>query len=390
MSRSGIRRTRLYTPPVLRHTLSLLLVLSLLAAACGGGADETTTTPPTTAAPATSAPPSTVVPTTLPPPSTTVTTSIDFTRASLLNGLPVEAGSTVDRRVIAVKIDNHVQARPQSGIQEADAMFETRVEGGLTRFIALFHDNDVEYLGPVRSARPTDGAVLAPLDAPFVISGAQPWVSKYIAGLGVDTIGEVTGTYRVRGRSAPHNLYANTEVLRETADARGFPDDPPPQWFTLGEIEGRPGVAGEVVLDWSDGTTVAWRYDGEQYLRWHDGQPHEWVDEDGNRGQISADVLVVLQGTLYTAYDPAGQGSGVPATETIGSGPAYVFAGGTVVEGTWARDSAEEQFVLTGADGQPMTVPVGMPWVSVFPLQRDVTWSPWQPEPAATTTTTGG
>ncbi len=381
-----------YTSPVRRRAPLLLLVLTLVAAACGGSGDTTTTTAPppsSAAAPTTTAAPGATGASPTPRRVTTTTAPIDLTTASLLNGLPADDPAALDRRVMAIKIDNHANARPQSGLPEADAVFEIRVEGGLTRFIALFHDNDTAYLGPVRSGRPTDGSVVAPLGAPFVISGAQPWVSRFIAQLGVETIGEVQGTYRVRGRSAPHNLYADTVVLRSTADGRGYADEPPARWFRLGEFDGPPNTAGEVVLDWSDSTTVTWRWDGERYLRWHDGAPHEWVDADGNRGQVAADVLIVVEGTLYTAYDPAGAGSAVPATETVGEGRALVFADGRAAEGVWRRDSAQEMFELFTADGEPLEVPPGVPWVSVFPNQREVTWSFRVPDlPKRTTTTT--
>ncbi len=379
-----------------RH-VPFLLVLLLVAAACGDSADDTTTTtaPPASSVTAPETTPGTTGPTSglTPRRVTSTTAALDFEKVSLLNGLPADDPAGLDRRVLAVKIDNHANARPQSGIQDADAVFEMRVEAGLTRFIAVFHDNDSTYLGPVRSGRPTDANVVAPLDAPFVISGAQPWVLNYIANRGVNIIGEVAGTFRVRGRSAPHNLYGDTTALRQTADGRGFPDEPPPEWFPLGgDLGGPPNVAGEVVLDWSDSTTVTWRWEDGRYHRWHDGARHDWVDTDGNLGQIAADVLIVLEGTLYTASDPAGQGSSVPATETIGEGRALVFAKGKVAEGVWRRDEPGEMFELLTADGEPLAVPPGMPWISVFPNQRQVTWSfrvPGLPERTTTTTTTG-
>ncbi len=378
----------------MRRHVPLLLVLALVAAACGGSSGDTTTT---TAPPASSSrAPATTPPSTSGAPGlrrvTPTTEPLDFTEVSLLNGLPADDPANLDRRAIAVKIDNHANARPQSGIQHADAVLEVRVEGGLTRFVAVFHDNDSTYLGPVRSGRPTDGNLVAPLQAPFVISGAQPWVTNYIASRGVNMIGEVAGTFRVRGRSAPHNLYADTTVLRQTADGRGYPDEPPPAWFELGgPLDGPPSVAGEVVLDWSDATTVTWRWENGRYQRWENGTRHDWVDTDGNRGQISADVLIVLEGTLYTAIDPAGQGSSVPATETIGEGRVLVFAQGKAAEGVWRRDAPEEMFKLFTAEGELLTVPTGVPWISVFPNQRDVTWSFRVPGlPKRTTTTTTG
>jgi hypothetical protein len=104
------------------------------------------------------------------------------------------------------------------------------------------------------------------------------------------------------------------------------------------------------------------------YLRFHGSSPHEWRAEDGTEGQVQADVLVVLVGEEYTATPPSGVvGTPVPATETVGSGDAYVFAYGRVWQGTWERDAFDEPFVLLNEDGTTAVVPPGVPWVSIFP-----------------------
>ena len=281
----------------------------------------------------------------------------------------------LERRVIAVKIDNHWNARPQSGIQEADAVYELLVEAGLTRFIALFHDSDSSYLGPMRSGRPTDPTLLKPLGATFTISGAQDWVSNRIVSAGVSLIGEVRpATFRVSNRFAPHNLYVDTAALREYADGRSYPDDPPPDLFvwekwTSGDRE----AATAINFDWSTGLKVAWEWDGNQYLRFTGGEPHNWINQEGDTAQIAADTLVVLFAPRYTAVPP-GAGSSVPAMDTVGTGRALVFSGGEVLEGTWARSSIDEPFALTDGEGSTLTVPPGKPWISVFPDSRTITW----------------
>ena len=164
---------------MLRKSLVLVAFLLVGAACSGGSSVETTTTvatPPTTT---TTLPTTTSAATT----STTLgtTTTLDSTIVTLLpegfrspvNGLRADLETNLDRRAIAVKIDNHPEARPQSGLQEADAVIELLVEGGFTRFIAVFHDNDSEYLGPVRSIRPTDSTIIPAIPAPFAMSGVS-------------------------------------------------------------------------------------------------------------------------------------------------------------------------------------------------------------------------
>ncbi len=169
-----------------------MIAFAVVAAACGGDDANTTTTAEIT----TLAPVTTTAGTSSTSSSTSeaTTTTAEPLTPSPLNGMGVEDPSLLDRRVIAVKIDNHWDARPQSGIEQADAIYELLVEGGLTRFIALFHNSDTEYLGPVRSGRPTDPTLIKFLGAPLQISGAQPWVSSLIVGDGVNLLGDTGAT----------------------------------------------------------------------------------------------------------------------------------------------------------------------------------------------------
>ena len=338
----------------------------VLAACSGANATETTTTIITTTTASTTS-------TTQPPTTTTTTKPIE--PMSPLNGLPADEPALLKRGVVAVKIDNHWNARPQSGIQEADAVYELLVEAGLTRFISLFHDNDSDYLGPMRSGRPTDPTLLKPLGAIFSISGAQDWVSRKIVGSGVHIIGEVPpATFRISSRRAPHNLYVDTAHLREYADQHGYESEPPPDLFSWGDFAPTETVE-SVTLHFSSETTVAWDWDGERYLRTINGEESQWLSRDGETGRISADTLVVLLARRYTASPPAGSsGSSVPAMDTVGSGRALVFAEGGMAEGTWRRDSIDDMFELTGPDGEPLVVPAGTPWISIFPNDRTVSW----------------
>jgi hypothetical protein len=336
--------------------------LALVVASCSGSdlGTKDLVRPPTTA-------------TTMPDATTTTTTTIpDEVEGppSPLTGLPVADADLLDRRVLAVKVDNHPAARPQSGIQEADAVVELLVEGGFTRFVALFHVNDSEYVGPIRSLRPNDPQVVAALGATLAISGGQPWIQAIAAGHAVGFIGEGPGMFRVTGRAAPHNLYGTTPVLREAADARGHPDEPPEPWLPIGDWPPPSQPASQVRIDWSVGDVVEWRYDPAAgvYRRWTNGVAHEWVDQDGFRSQIEAQVLVVLGSRFYVATPPAGvEGTPVPSVDTVGSGPAWVFARGLAWMGTWQRAAATDPFTLLGPDGEPATVPAGRPWISFPP-----------------------
>ncbi|MGB7859861.1 MAG: DUF3048 domain-containing protein [Acidimicrobiia bacterium] len=352
----------------MRTTIAGLVAFGMIITACSVAetADSTTSTsePATTSTSTTS--------TTLPP-----TTTLDESATSLINGLQVEDAELLDRRVVAVKIDNHPKANPQSGIEQADMVIELRVEG-ITRFITLWHESDSEFLGPNRSGRPTDPALLAALNEPtFVISGAQGWVQNVIRSKNVHLIKELSeGTFRIPERSAPHNLYVNTIVLRETADERGFPDNPPegPLW-KFGPMSASSEPANSVTIDFGS-SDVVWDWDPESegWLRTAYGKEGTYFDPEGYEQPLSVPVLIALYTEQYTYSPPAGEsGSSLPSSEVIGSGKAFVFADGRVIEGTWERESETEWFTLTGADGESMLVPPGKSWLSLVPNTTGLT-----------------
>jgi hypothetical protein len=353
----------------------LIAALALLAAACtsSNSADTTTTAPPTTTTTTTTT--TTVPPTTTTTSTTTTTTTTLPPIPSTINGLPAE-DDVLERRVVAVKIDNHPKARPQSGLQSADAVYEILVEGGLTRFIALFHQSDDTYVGPNRSGRPTDASIVRPLAGPIQISGAQRWIQNIFTQKDVDTIYETRATsFRIPQRRAPHNLYVDTERMRTYADDNGWPDEPPPTLYIYDvEPTMTDGPAERIMFDWSNHPNVIWEWDGESYLRSNGNNPHEWVDEEGEREQVGFDTLVVLKARRYFASPPGGSGSPVPALDTVGSGEALVFWGGEVVEGTWERGTDEDVIRLFAEDGNDLVLPPGRVWTSVFPKQRSITW----------------
>lgn len=294
---------------------------------------------------------------------------------SPITGLLVQDVGLIDRKLFAVKIDNHRRARPQSGIEKADAVYEVVVEGGLTRFIGLFHHYDSEWVGPMRSARPTDWTLVRPLNGVLLISGGQPWITRLITRNGVPLIGDSGPPLTVRWgeRVAPHNLYVDTYRARQVANDRGLGREAPPTLFNRGPLSGpEEATATYVFFDWSDTVDVAWRWDGERYVRFADGEPQMWRSREGDEtGQISADVLVVLMAERYTAC-PEGEGSCVPAWDTVGENRAVVFAEGRYVEGRWRRDRASDWFTITDPRGEEITVPPGRPWMMIYPETADL------------------
>ena len=295
--------------------------------------------------------------------------------------LPPETWLKRPRRVIAFKIDNNINARPQSGLQEADAVHEILVEGGMTRFLAFYLDNTSKYLGPIRSARPTDPTMVRPYGGTLVVSGATAGLIPSIRELGVPVLEEQSppSMFRISSRNAPHNLYADTELVRGRIEERGFfflqPGPQPLYNFGLDQNNWNEG-AGKVIVKYSDFTTVIWKLDNDKYSRFiidgysnnKEAVAHNFITQDGNYTDIlQTETIVVLQGPLYK--DSA---TTLPSVLTVGVGTAFVFNNGSYIEGTWRRADINDPFVLIDLDGDEIQVPPSTQWVHILPNEGTV------------------
>ena len=352
--------------------LTALFLAALIVASCGGSSDDDATATEEdqeagpTATPveeATATPPP--EPTSTPAPTPTPTPTPTPGPVSPLNGMPVPEESTA--RLLTVKIDNHANARPQSGIQNADMMVEIWVEG-ITRFLSVWQYNDAEFLGPIRSMRPTDFAIQNSWFSSFVNSGGQGWVQAIGNASNTQWFAEPRGSFRISSRFAPHNLYGDTTAFRGL-NGRGDYEAPLEPFWNFGEMPADAADATAIATNWRSGYVVNWTWNGQVYERSTWDSPHNYLDENNEAQRITADTLVMLEMGLYTAS--GGSGSSVPASDTVGSGTAWVFADGKMQQGTWARESTSEWFTLTAADGSEMPVPPGRLWL-VLPITGGV------------------
>jgi hypothetical protein len=272
---------------------------------------------------------------------------------------------------MVVKIDNNVAARPQSGLNEADIVFEEIVEVQ-TRFAAVFHSHGADPVGPIRSGRTQDIALLGSFNSPlFVWSGGNKNVTRAIDGSDLVSVSHqnakdaaVAGFYRSSDRKSPHNLYAQTSMAWSLAPADA---GPPPQQFQYRAADqaasGEP--AGQLQGD-MDGLQIGWAWDASKgrYSRTSDGVVHE----DALGGAVTTENLVVMTVT----YRPSAADARSPEAQTIGSGDATVLTDGVVVHGTWTRSDRVSPIVLTSDGGAPILLTPGRTFVE---LAREGTFS---------------
>lgn len=309
----------------------------------------------------------------------TTTTSTTTTTApppviEPLTGEPAEGDPMrLLRPALAVKIDNSPEAMPQEGVNQADIVFEIRVEG-ISRLMAVYHTNDVDEIGPTRSARYSDPPILALLGRPlFGWSGANKGVlkdlqnSSWVTNVHWDAV--PNAYYRKPGRKAPHNLYTSTRALFEKAS----PGQGPPlsvfEYLAPGEANaGASGLAGMALRVGDTPSQWAWDAASGRWLRWQ----YDRRDMTADAGQVQATNVVILE-IRYQG------GRAMPTAKVEGGGKAIVMSGGTAVVGEWNRPNQMEKVRLTGADGRPMRLAPGTTWVA---LTDGATSAPLSPEAA--------
>ena len=290
---------------------------------------------------------------------------------SPVNGLrmPTNANNLI---VLGIKNDNNVNARPQSGPQNADAVFEVLVEGGMTRFINVFYESDTSYHGPIRSARPTDPTVLRPLGGVLVASGATGGLIPEIVDIGVPVITDRRPEFfRISSRRAPHNLYADTYKLKQLAISKGYKKEENPQpLFPWGNPNYSMWSSGSYIkLKFSSQTSTMWTWNGTTYLRTYydayrgssSGVPHSWINSSGNSSQITADTIISL------FCEPYIHPLQLPSVKTVGEGRAIIMHNGKILDAFWKRGSNLDPFHIVDLNGNTMYIPPGKPWISLVP-----------------------
>lgn len=336
--------------PLRRTTAVLVAVVALLGAACSGGGDDDAERSTTSRAESTT--------TAAPPPPAPLT------------GLPPTDPGVLTRPAVVVKIDNvQPKARPQAGLNQADVVYEERVEGSVTRLLAVFHSEDAAPVGPVRSARTSDIGIFTPLGRPyFAWSGANATFAQRIRSAPVVDVGYDAASSRYRrdrSRPAPSNL-----MLNSTVDLRTIPADgqtTPPALFTYRAPDQQPAglepVAGVRVTYGSQAGSapVEYRWNGEGWARSQAGSPH--VDAAGVQ---VAPANVIIQFVSYAATDVADQfGTPIPEAQLVGEGEVWVLTAGGLVAGRWHKPSLDAVTTYTDAAGQPIALTPGRTWVAL-------------------------
>jgi len=288
-------------------------------------------------------------------------------------GTPIPEATLAAPR-LALKIDNAPTAMPQQGIQEADLVFEELVEGGLTRFLAIFHTQVPEMAGPVRSGRSTDIPLLMPFDgALFGWSGANWAFRKLLDSVAVTDVGvyrKPSDYWRRTDRTTPSNLWARSEKL-----LRHAPDDLPPAepiwpFRALGQpVTSEAKPTDGVDITWGS-TDVSFRWAAALggWQRFQNGEQHLVADDEGDL-VVLAPENVVVQFTKYVLSNEIdSNGARIPIAQLAeGEGRAWILTDGKVIEGRWNKPNITVHTQFTDATGSTVAMAPGSTWILLVP-----------------------
>jgi hypothetical protein len=339
--------------------VSVVAVASLLLGGCGKTATQAAVTPPAvTATPAVAAskvaPPKPDVPAVWP-----------------LTGVATNA--LVERPALAIKIENPREARPQTGLEFADMVWEEVVEGGVTRLAAVFHSNIPGEVGPVRSVRPMDPAITAPLKGLVVFSGgAAPFVAA-VRAAGLQVISQDTGNagfFRTKDRPAPHNLHGTPSTFLNQADANHQAS--PPRQFSFARTAalgtavalGAPATAVNVRMSGYSQPGWTWSAPGNAWLRSEGGTP----DTTTSGARVSAQNVVILQVPVVTTGYVDVAGNPVPETKLVGTGNGLLATGGKTIAITWSKASIDAPVTLAASGAPTALLAPGTTWIELVPI----------------------
>jgi Protein of unknown function (DUF3048) N-terminal domain/Protein of unknown function (DUF3048) C-terminal domain len=270
--------------------------------------------------------------------------------------------------VLAVKIDNIVYARPQTGLQSADLVYVIPVEGGLTRFMAVYSSHVPPVVGPVRSARQSDLDLLRQFGRPaFAWSGATPHLVPFIERASIVDLYalQVGGYYRSQSRVAPYNLFANAKQLLAEAHGAskardiGFRFGPVPASAVPAATK---GTASYSVKYPAASYTFRWSAKDKRWLTWIDGAP-AMATEGGQLGGRT----VIIQYTQISTSRFEEYGGRPPYSKSTGSGRAVILRDGKEYTVHWSRPTLNGGTTYTLPNGQRMLFAPGQVWVVLAP-----------------------
>lgn len=291
---------------------------------------------------------------------------------SYANRFPLTGMGTneaVDQRIVGVMINNHPAARPQSGLSQADIVFEILAEGNITRFLALFQSESPDVVGPVRSAREYYFDLAEGYGALYVFHGAANFVKDMIVNRGIEHLdGAIYDNdqklfKRESFRKAPHNSYLLFDAVNTVAESKGYD--------IISHIEPLPFVESEQDIQGENANQITITYPGRAA---DDTVMYTYNEAEGNYQRFErqaptvelsteepielANILIIE--TSHQVIDDAGRRQ----VDIESGGPALLFQKGKVQQVEWMNQDGQ---IIPVKDGKPIGFTKGKTWINVVP-----------------------
>jgi Protein of unknown function (DUF3048) N-terminal domain/Protein of unknown function (DUF3048) C-terminal domain len=287
-----------------------------------------------------------------------------------LTGKPAPGGKVPQRPVLAVKVENTPDAYPLVGLQNADVVYEELVEGGITRFMAVYQCKESLKVGPVRSARTTDPQLLVQYDPKPILaySGAQLAVVNDIKHAGVLGFDETTGGdafWRDPARVEPHNLFVNTAKLRTKAVKLTAGEGPPRRLFQFDPAvpKGKHVSSVSVPFSFSVAATWQWLPAAGRWERMYQDAPMTLdTGEPITAANVIIQQVVVTNGKLVDVL-----GNPSPEVTLDGTGKAWILRNGVLIPGKWVRRGVGAVTKFETKSGEIIPLMPGNTWVELLP-----------------------
>ena len=292
---------------------------------------------------------------------------------SPIDGLPADA-KLLDRRSIAVMVENEIQARPQSGLNKASIVYEGITEGGISRFMAVYLQGEPKVIGPVRSTRPHFIYTSEGYDAIIAHCGQSNEAEAVFESTpGIRNLDQARGGeydapfYRepLNGRAKEHTLYTSMSRLRETvkklrweSGQNGLPD------FVGGEMPTTATACPSVNIKFSPSYRLSYAYDEAKggYARSMDGKPH--IDRESKEQLIVKNVII--QNVEDKRYAPSDKNDITMNVTVVGSGSGYFLTGGKMIPINWEKSERNRLTKYTDEAGNPIPLQPGQTWVELL------------------------
>ncbi|MGF7185499.1 hypothetical protein GGQ84_001588 [Desulfitispora alkaliphila] len=293
-----------------------------------------------------------------------------------LTGEPLENEMLL--RPLAVVVENSPNARPQSGLKQADVVYEVLAEGGITRFLVIYQQGTAELIGPVRSARHYMAYMAHDFDGVFVHVGGSPQGLTYV---GQNTVANLNAYYiasgefwRTSDRRAPHNLYSSTEKMRSLMKKRNLERDTEINawpFLAKGEVSSGGSVAEEITIKYPVQIShVRYLYDENKnnYKRYMGGVPH--LDRE-SESQLTADNIIVQYANTRAI---PGDNQGRLDIDVVGAGEAVIFTNGRAYEANWKKSDKRSRTIYTDKQGEEIPLTPGSTWVQIVRTNTEVVY----------------